>query len=191
MAAAMEGVVAALKACGAELVNVRVTGIDAILERAVASALVEAAVAHKATYPARKETYSATFRTLLDLGHATTATDYAEVAIWRREFRGQLHHMFRSVDMMLVPVAMFAPLPLAAIAAAGEGPPLAAAPFMRFTIPFNLAGVPSLTMPMGRTEQGAPMGFQLIGPDLSEAKLLSAGAAYERHAGFARLHPKI
>jgi amidase len=190
-AAAMNGVIAALKACGAELVDVRVTGIDAIMERAVASALVEAAVAHAPTYPLRKSTYSEMFRELLDLGHATTATDYAEVAIWRREFRGRLVRTFRSVDMLLAPVAMFAPMPVAAIAAMAGGPPLAAAPFMRFTLPFNLAGVPCLTMPMGRTEQGAPLGFQLIGPELAEAKLLSAGAAFERQTGFSARNPDV
>ncbi|MEQ1864465.1 MAG: amidase family protein, partial [Micropepsaceae bacterium] len=66
-----------------------------------------------------------------------------------------------------------------------------AAPVMRFTLPFNLAGVPTLTLPMGRTAEGAPLGFQLIGPELGEAKLLSAGAAYEAATGFSTRHPEI
>ena len=38
---------------------------------------------------------------------------------------------------------------------------------------------------------GAPLGFQLIGPDLAEAALLSVGAAYEEAAGYASHHPEI
>lgn len=190
-AAAMNTAIAALKAQGAVLVDVRISGIDAILERATASALVEAAVSHARTYPSERASYSAHFCTLLDTGIATSATDYAAVAIWRREFRGQLARLFRSVDLIAAPVSPIAPLTVAQMGAIADGPPLAAAPVMRFTLPYNLAGVPTLTLPMGRTPEGAPMGFQLIGPDLSEAALLSAGAAYERETGFSSKHPDI
>lgn len=190
-AAAMNDAIAALKAQGAVLVDVRISGIDAILERATASALVEAAVSHARTYPAQRASYSEHFCMLLDTGLATASTDYAAVAIWRREFRGQLARLFRSVDMIAAPAAPIAPLLVSEMAAIAGGPPLAAAPVMRFTLPYNLAGVPTLTLPMGRTAEGAPMGFQLIGPDLSEAALLSAGAAYERQTGFSSKHPEI
>ncbi len=62
---------------------------------------------------------------------------------------------------------------------------------MTYTIPFNLAGTPTLTLPMGFAESGAPLGFQLIGPHLGEAALLSAGAAYEQASGFAERHPSL
>ena len=38
---------------------------------------------------------------------------------------------------------------------------------------------------------GAPLGLQLIGPDLSEAALLAAGAGYEAASGFAGDHPAV
>jgi Asp-tRNA(Asn)/Glu-tRNA(Gln) amidotransferase A subunit family amidase len=44
---------------------------------------------------------------------------------------------------------------------------------------------------MGKTAAGVPLGFQLIGPDLSEAALVSAGAAYEEIADYASDHPAI
>lgn len=190
-AKAMNGAIAALTSVGAVLVDVRLTGIDAILERATASALVEAAVSHAKTYPMQRSSYSDHFCMLLDVGRATTSTDYAAVAIWRREFRGQLMRLFRSVDMLIAPVAPIAPMTVADMNAVAGGPPLAAAPVMRFTLPFNLAGVPTLTLPMGRTAEGAPLGFQLIGPKLGEAKLLSAGAAFEAATRFSDLHPDV
>jgi amidase len=165
--------------------------VDAILERAVRAAAVEAAISHGRSYPSERDKYGPSYRDLLELGRTTSAADYAAVAIWRREFRGALIRIFAGVDMIVAPVLPIVPLTVAEMNAFDGAPPQAAAPLMRFTIPFNLAGVPSLTLPIGRSAEGVPLGFQLIGPDLSEAVLLSAGAAYEAATGFAALHPAI
>lgn len=41
------------------------------------------------------------------------------------------------------------------------------------TIPVNLAGIPGLSIPYGTDKQGLPIGLQLIGPKLSEGRLLA------------------
>jgi amidase len=189
--AALNAAMAQLKALGAAIVEVRVPDVDAILERAVTAAAAEAAISHAASYPAERAKYGRAYCDFLDLGRAASATDYAAVAIWRREFRGRLMRLFKAVDMLVAPVVPLAPLAVAEMKAMEGAPPLASAGFMRFTIPFNLAGVPSLTLPMGRTPEGAPLGFQLVGPALSEAALLSTGAAFEAATGFSDLHPGI
>ena len=51
------------------------------------------------------------------------------------------------------------------------------------TIPSCIAGVPGLSIPCGLSE-GLPVGFQLIGPQLSENTLFRAGHALERALGF-------
>jgi amidase len=190
-AAAMQSVLAQLKSAGAEIVPVRVPPVDEILPRAMTACFAEAAISHARSYPAERPKYSRAYADLLELGRATPATDYAAVAIWRREFRGALARVFASVDMLAVPVLPVEPLTVADMAGFDGAPLLASAPLLRFTIPFNLAGVPTLTMPMGQLADGTPLGFQLIGPHLGEAKLLSAGAAYEAASGFAKRHPAI
>jgi aspartyl-tRNA(Asn)/glutamyl-tRNA(Gln) amidotransferase subunit A len=52
------------------------------------------------------------------------------------------------------------------------------APYRRFTAPVNLAGLPALVFPVGRTTNGLPIGAQLIGHPWSE-ELLLLGFAYE------------
>ncbi|MCR4761761.1 MAG: hypothetical protein K5705_16075, partial [Oscillospiraceae bacterium] len=50
-------------------------------------------------------------------------------------------------------------------------------------VPVNLGGLPAISVPCGKVAQdGAnlPVGFQLIGPAFSEAKLYQAAAAYEK-----------
>jgi len=48
-----------------------------------------------------------------------------------------------------------------------------------FTIGANLAGIPALSIPCGFTEDGLPLGTQLIGPKLGEEKLLRAARMFE------------
>lgn len=49
-----------------------------------------------------------------------------------------------------------------------------------FTAAVNLAGVPGISIPCGFTPDGLPIGFQLIGPHLSEEKLFQVGHAYQQ-----------
>jgi aspartyl-tRNA(Asn)/glutamyl-tRNA(Gln) amidotransferase subunit A len=51
------------------------------------------------------------------------------------------------------------------------------------TIPPNMAGLPSMSIPCGLSD-GLPVGLQLIGPQFSENTLFRAGHALERALGF-------
>ena len=53
-----------------------------------------------------------------------------------------------------------------------------------FTIPANLAGLPAISVPCGKSGH-LPVGFHLVGAPLSEAKLLAAGRLFEAAHGFA------
>jgi aspartyl-tRNA(Asn)/glutamyl-tRNA(Gln) amidotransferase subunit A len=48
-----------------------------------------------------------------------------------------------------------------------------------FTIPVNLAGLPGLSMPCGFSEQGLPIGLQLIGKPWDESTMFQVASAYE------------
>lgn len=52
-----------------------------------------------------------------------------------------------------------------------------------YSVPVNIAGLPALSLPCGKTEDGRPIGMQLIGKPLSEGLLYRAGYAYEREFG--------
>ncbi|MBX4215863.1 Asp-tRNA(Asn)/Glu-tRNA(Gln) amidotransferase subunit GatA [Candidatus Parcubacteria bacterium] len=48
-----------------------------------------------------------------------------------------------------------------------------------FTVPMNLAGVPAISIPSGKTKGGLPLSLQLIAPHFSERTLFSIGARFE------------
>ncbi len=49
-----------------------------------------------------------------------------------------------------------------------------------FTVPVNLAGVPAVSIPSGKTQSGLPLGFQLIAPWWGEASLFEIGKSFEQ-----------
>ena len=53
-----------------------------------------------------------------------------------------------------------------------------------------IAGLPALSVPCGFSD-GLPVGMQLIGPHLSEARLLQIGHAYEQATEWHRQRPPI
>jgi Asp-tRNA(Asn)/Glu-tRNA(Gln) amidotransferase A subunit family amidase len=56
---------------------------------------------------------------------------------------------------------------------------------------FNLAGIPTLSLPGGFTKDGLPIGIQLAGAALAEPNLLRAGAAFQRTTDFHTKHPPL
>ncbi len=53
------------------------------------------------------------------------------------------------------------------------------------TVGANLAGIPALSLPCGFDSRGLPIGLQLMGPALSEARLLGAALAFEHAHDYA------
>jgi len=58
-----------------------------------------------------------------------------------------------------------------------------------FTIPCNLAGIPGISVPCGRSPEGLPIGVQLLGRHFDEETVLSAAAAIERAIPHPRTAP--
>jgi aspartyl-tRNA(Asn)/glutamyl-tRNA(Gln) amidotransferase subunit A len=58
-----------------------------------------------------------------------------------------------------------------------------------YTLPFNLSGNPAVTLPCGRGEGALPIGLQLVGPHLGDARLLRAAALYEMARPWAEERP--
>jgi aspartyl-tRNA(Asn)/glutamyl-tRNA(Gln) amidotransferase subunit A len=58
--------------------------------------------------------------------------------------------------------------------------PAAEGSLIRNTLPFNVLGIPAISVPCGFTRAGLPIGLQIIGPRLGEARVLALAHAYEQ-----------
>jgi aspartyl-tRNA(Asn)/glutamyl-tRNA(Gln) amidotransferase subunit A len=88
---------------------------------------------------------------------------------------------FDAVDVLLAPTAPTAAFGL------GEGlSPIEMYLNDVFTIPASLAGLPAMSVPVGLSRDGLPMGLQLIGRPFDEVTVLKTAAALEGAAGFAK-----
>jgi amidase len=171
-------VVTTLTRLGAHFVDVTFPETEAILRGWAVQCAVEAAIAHRDTYPARRAEYGPRLAALLDHGAAFTGIELGEALKSRRNFNGRVALMFEGIDLFLVPGLPVAGPTLDYMASLGEDPEaiLAIGPF---TAPFDVCGYPTLTTPCGASEAGIPIGFQFVGKPFAEANLCRAAHAYQ------------
>ena len=86
---------------------------------------------------------------------------------------------FADLDLLITPTVAVPPFALSEL-----GDPDGARPLelrmLRNTRPFNMLGLPSVSVPCGFTAQGLPIGLQISGPAGGEARVLRLARAYER-----------
>jgi amidase len=180
----------ALRALGADIVEVRFPDVKRAVTDWVLNCAVEAAVAHETTYPARKNDYGPVLASVLDTGRALSGMDYQRILLRRLELRGQISSLFETIDLLLTPVHPFPPLTLAMIRTLGEQPELIAR-LQQYTCAFDMTGHPTITLPGGFSAAGLPIAFQLVAANLDEATLVRAGAAFQRTTSWHRRHPSL
>lgn len=62
---------------------------------------------------------------------------------------------------------------------------------LRNTRPFNVLGLPTISLPCGFTAAGLPVGLEITGPAGGESAVLSLAHAYERATGWHERHPSV
>jgi aspartyl-tRNA(Asn)/glutamyl-tRNA(Gln) amidotransferase subunit A len=117
---------------------------------------------------------------VLSAGHYEA---YFEKALkLRRLIMEDFHKAFEKVDVIFSPTT---PTPPFAI---GEEPKDPVSMYMNdvYAVPANIAGLPGISVPVGLSEKGLPIGVQMIGPAFSENKLFQAAQVLENNAQFSR-----
>jgi amidase len=114
---------------------------------------------------------------------AASQTDLRAVARAERlrtQYWHRVRRFFHAYDHIMLPVAGVAGFRLDGSAPATIG----GTPIARFydvffaTYAFSLVGMPAISIPCGWTNDGLPVGLQIVGPRLREDRVLEAAAAY-------------
>jgi aspartyl-tRNA(Asn)/glutamyl-tRNA(Gln) amidotransferase subunit A len=88
--------------------------------------------------------------------------------------------LFTEVDVLITPTAPVAAPRLSDYPASfDEVLTLEGSSILRNTRPFNMFGIPTLTVPCGMTREGLPIGLQIAGPPWQEQRILGLACAYE------------
>ncbi len=100
---------------------------------------------------------------------------FSQASKVRRLVRDELLDMFRDVDVILSPVTVGPPPKL------GEKVDrLRSYRADSFTVAANLAGLPAMSVPCGMTDEGLPVGIQMIAAPWREDLLLSLGQRWQQ-----------
>ncbi|MEK7608815.1 MAG: Asp-tRNA(Asn)/Glu-tRNA(Gln) amidotransferase subunit GatA [Patescibacteria group bacterium] len=100
---------------------------------------------------------------------------YKKAQAVRRLISDDFRHVFQNVDVLLSPTA---PTPAFKIGEKVDNPVQMYLSDV-FTGPTNLAGLPAISIPGGKTSENLPVGFQLIGKHFCEKDILALGRWYE------------
>jgi aspartyl-tRNA(Asn)/glutamyl-tRNA(Gln) amidotransferase subunit A len=121
------------------------------------------------------------------------AIDYARAAIARKGFWGKIQPLFEKYDVLLTPTLSVPAFDISTYQvteiAGVKGEP--ALDWTPFTYPFNFTGQPAASVPCGWTEEGLPVGLQIVGGRFADATVLKVAAAFEQAAPWADKHPPL
>jgi aspartyl-tRNA(Asn)/glutamyl-tRNA(Gln) amidotransferase subunit A len=174
-----------------ESLGARVSLVDAsfLREAALANGLMtqaDGAAYHRERLAGHPEWFGADVRQRLETGRDTTSGDYSLARKTQSEMKHRLGRFFDEHDVLLLPTT-----PSAAPLIDGNSAVEQARRLTRFTAPFNLAGLPALSIPCGFTEGGLPIGLQIAAGAWRESTILRAGRAYEKGTNWMQRRPAI
>jgi aspartyl-tRNA(Asn)/glutamyl-tRNA(Gln) amidotransferase subunit A len=183
VAAAVEAAAGKLGDLGARIEEIELPEVESAYLVGGITIACEATAYHAKDLRDRPEAFSEELRASLELGAFYSAVDYLQAQRVRRRVSEAIRGAMAPFDAVLSPTC---PVPATPI---DDSPPGHNALRHRNTIPFNLTGLPAISLPCGFTEAGLPIGLQIAGLAFDEAGILAVAQAYEAAGGWQNRRP--
>lgn len=148
--------------------------------------LSEADVIHRQHTTERRSDIGRDVLARLETGRRTTLHDYVRARRIQIEKRRERALFFRNIDILLTPT-----LPVEPPAREGLDAVKTAAMLTSLTSPFNLTGLPAISLPCGFSSKGLPIGMQLVAAHWNEPVLFRAAHAYENATDWHKRKPNL
>jgi aspartyl-tRNA(Asn)/glutamyl-tRNA(Gln) amidotransferase subunit A len=150
---------------------------------------VEANAALGDALKASPEGFSPAVRGLVGMGEKVSAASYADARRQLALARHAARALFVEVDAIVTPTTPNLPESIAPAdpSPPRRGPPLSA----RNTTPFNILGVPTISVCCGFSRDGLPIGLQISAAPFAEATVLALAHAYQRETDWHRRAPLV
>ena len=127
----------------------------------------------------RDQLTDSTVETILNADSVSTQALTAAQRVRTQVLEG-MTELFDEYDLLVCPTLGVSPFEIGELPTEVAGESIEPRRGWLLTQPFNMTGQPVGTLPAGLTDDGLPVGFQLVGPRLAEVTVLAASAAYER-----------
>jgi aspartyl-tRNA(Asn)/glutamyl-tRNA(Gln) amidotransferase subunit A len=175
VAAAARAAVEVLRGLGAVVREVEVPDVVRGARANGTILIADAAAYHDENLREHADAIQQTVLARLQNGASITGPAYARARRTQAEFQAALRRLFREIDLLAAPTT-----PVTAQPFPEDGDVAAASSALtRHTGPFNIAGLPSISVPCGFSSEGLPMGMMLTGRWWEEALVLRAAHAYQ------------
>lgn len=160
---------------GAKVEKVELSWIEELALANGRMVQADGAAFHRDRLAKRPDGFGTDVRQRLEVGAALTSSEYALARRTQAEGRRRFEIFFERFDLLLLPTT-----PISAPPIEGTQAIEAARRLTRLTAPFNLSGLPALSVPCGFTGENLPFGLQIITRHWGEAKALQAGHAFQQ-----------
>src|SRR5262249_21280901 len=170
---------------GAEIREVQVSPLQDWLACGTLISITERAAAYEEWARTRLGDFSERLRSRLMLGAFVTGVDYVQALRRRRELRAELQAAMQRLHRGL------ATNPPTAAAKTDQAPNKDPVSAPNFTMPFNVAGYPAISVCSGFGEGGLPVAIQLVAKPFQEPTLFQVADAFEKATPFRNRRPAL
>jgi len=189
---AIRAAIRQLENLGAEIVAIEMPNMPIHRACWFHIATPEAYSYHEFNLQRHADLYGADVRGRLEAARVLLSIDYVRAQRARTRIREQFNWLFTAVAVIVTPTV---PIPAPRIEDVhkpwGNGPETASASLTRFTRFFNVAGVPTISIPCGFSPDGLPLGMQIAGKAFDEFTVLRVAHAYEQSARWFERRPEM
>lgn len=185
----LEAVHQAAKVLEEQGVLITELNVDFLRDAAQANAIMtqaDAAAFHQERLRDHPDWFGADVRQRLEIGARFTSSEYALARRIQTEAKRRCELLFEDYDVLILPT-----VPIPAPVLEGENAVERARLLTRFTAPFNLTGLPALSVPCGFSKEGLPIGLQIVSRAWNESGVLRAGYSYQQATEWHKVKPKI
>jgi aspartyl-tRNA(Asn)/glutamyl-tRNA(Gln) amidotransferase subunit A len=137
--------------------------------------------------PERRKLYQPSTRQKIVDGSKVPVPIYIDTRRRMSVARNTIADVFSKVDVIVTPTTIVGPPTIADALAQ----PKSELVLIRNTSPFNVLGIPTISVPCGFTRTGLPIGLQISGPRLGEAAMLALANGYEQATDWHRREPAL
>jgi aspartyl-tRNA(Asn)/glutamyl-tRNA(Gln) amidotransferase subunit A len=182
----IDAAIAQLAAAGAQVDERTIEGIDLAPAVQFVTLCTEACQANWELLTARPDGIAPDVRLRLEVGQFIGGIDYVKAQRLRRGLRDRLLAALGDAHVMITP-ALSVRVPASGVSTIDIGGRVMPVPsaLTRLSSPFNLTGLPAISLPAGTDDSGLPVNLQLVGRPGADATVLAVARWCERVLGSA------